>query len=445
VFCEGPQPFWLKTAAAGLSDLFRDQFSAIPEPAWHRRARQLRQGARLNVHNLVKAFDVLGNHHGSAMPKQFWSSAWQVGPPSWLQQPRQPKKYSTWDQNTTQQYTQKPVRAYVICSDAACRGWAYTDKNEISCQKCGSALGGKRAYGGGANKQTGAAPVDSAAFDALGEGDPLRKTLQHLIDSGKATLDKKVPTDAFAELQGKVRQCTQDLFKSQNQLNHQRNQLRQAREKVTKLEEAVVACEQDTKGKMLESNVCNTAFEKMVADQNLRSQWAPPVVAGGICDPAQVRVVQLEGELQHMRDAMQHLTAQLQLLQQGGAPAPGVQQPVGAGAQALPTGAAQTAAGAAALAAFMQQHFAAGAPAAGASAPATGAPAGTALALENGPRQQGNKRARKEGEVEEDSGGADGSTPDDVSMRTPGQPQDVLAAAQKAASDAAAALAPHQG
>ena len=68
---------------------FATNFAAIPEPAWHRRARQLRQGARLNVHNLAKAFDVLGSHHGSAMPKQFWSSAWQAGPPSWLQQPRQ--------------------------------------------------------------------------------------------------------------------------------------------------------------------------------------------------------------------------------------------------------------------------------------------------------------------------------------------------------------------
>jgi hypothetical protein len=268
--------------------------------------------------------------------------------------------------------------------------------------------------------------------------------LQHLIDSGRATLDKKVPTDAFAELQGKVRQCTQDLVKSQNQLNHQRNQLRQAREKVTRLEEAVVASEQDTKGKMLESNACNTAFEKMVADQNLRSLWAPPLSAAGTSDPAQDRVVQLEGELQRMGDAMQQLSAQLRLLQQGGAPAPVVQHPVGAGAQAVPTEAAQLAAGSAALSAFMHQHFPAAAPAAVVYAPAPGAPAATALALENGPTPQGSKRARKEGDGEQDSGGADGSTPDD-SMQIPEKPRDVLAAAQKAAADAAASLAPHQG
>jgi hypothetical protein len=194
---------------------------------------------------------------------------------------------------------------------------------ESSCRSCGcdiDVLGGNVA-GVPARSWAAADKIDGAAFDALGADDPIRISLQLLVDSGKATLDRKVAGDPFVGLQAKVGRCSRELVKAQGSLNHHRNTLRQCRDRIGKLEESVVESEKDFKLKYDESMEANAMFEKMVSERNLKSNWAAasdqPAAAGSA--PAKVieRNAQLEAELLAMQLAMRQLSLQLQALQHG--------------------------------------------------------------------------------------------------------------------------------
>jgi hypothetical protein len=254
-------------------------------------------------------------------PKRFWSTAWNAGPPSWLQ-PKQKQQYSTWDQNRTQQFKAKAKRAYVVCGDPSCTGWLYVGNGETSCRSCGCDIDLLGGNGAGAPARTwGAADkIDGAAFDALGADDPIRISLQLLVDSGKATLDRPVAGDPFVVLQAKVGRCSRELVKAQGSLNHHRNTLRQCRDRIDKLGELVVESEKDFKLKYDESMEANAMFEKMVSERNLKSNWATASEhpAAGPA-PAKVleRNAQLEAELLAMQLAMRQLSLQLQALQHG--------------------------------------------------------------------------------------------------------------------------------
>ena len=314
-------------------------------------------------------------------PKRFWSNAWSAGPPSWLQ-PKQKQQYSTWDQNRTQQFKAKAKRAYVVCGDPSCAGWLYVGNGETSCRSCGCDIGlpGGNVAGAPARTWGDADKIDGAAFDALGVDDPIRHSLQQLVDSGKATLDRKVAGDPFVGLQAKVGKCLREMVKAQGTLNHHRNTLRQCRDRISKLEESVCESERDCKEKLDESNEANALFETMVSERNLKSNWAAaneqPVAAGTA--PAKVieRNAQLEAELLAMQVAMRQMSLQLQALQGHGSAAAGAAP---AAPAAAPAAAASGAGGAA--------------PSAPAAAPLTGQ-----LALEQGDGGeapgQGSKRFR---------------------------------------------------
>jgi hypothetical protein len=289
-------------------------------------------------------------------PRKFWSSAWNAGPPSWLQ-PKHAQQYSTYEQNRTQQFTTKAKRAYVVCGDPGCSGWLYVGNGETKCRSCGCDIDGPCENGTGAPARSWAAAdkVDGAAFDALAAGDPIRQTLQQLIDAGKATLDRKVAGDPFVDLKVRVGICSREMVKAQGILNHHRNTLRQCRERIGKLEEMVLESEKDVKTKMDESVECNANFEKMVSERNLKSNWAaaaePPAAAGTA--PAKVieRNAQLEAELLDMQATMRRMAMQLHALQHGhGLAAAGSAAGAPAAAGAGSGGAAPTAPTAAALA-----------------------------------------------------------------------------------------------
>jgi hypothetical protein len=280
-------------------------------------------------------------------PKRFWSTAWNAGPPSWLQ-PKQKQQYSTWDQNRTQQFKAKAKRAYVVCGSPSCTGWLYVGNGETSCRTCGcdiDLIGGNEA---GSPTAWGAADkIDGAAFDALGADDPIRHSLQQLVDSGKATLDRKVAGDPFVGLQVKVGRCLREMVKAQGVLNHHRNTLRQCRDRISKLEESVSESEKECKQKIDESNEANAMFEKMVSERNLKSNWAAAMEQQAAAGTAPAKVIernaQLEAELLAMQRAMQQMSLQLQALQGHGSAAAGA-------APAAPAAAASGAGGAAPIA-----------------------------------------------------------------------------------------------
>ena len=260
----------------------------------------------------------------TSMPKRFFSSAWDVGPPPWTTVHKAKAKYSTWDQNTTKQYVrpwqQKPKGAYAMCHDTACSGWSYLDGNDTKCRVCGTTTGHWKTG-------SGLPTIDAALFSSLGAEDPVRKTMQQFLDAGTAVLLKPPVVDSYAELHSKVRACTDALVRSENQLNNQRNNLRQCREKLQKWEDMVCASEKEVAENRKRCNSTREQYEKLVGEHNLRSHWAtatassPPegTAAGVGADTEKRLVVQLEAELRAMREAFQQLSEAHRVATAGGA------------------------------------------------------------------------------------------------------------------------------